>query len=106
MKLLSILPVCKPCIVIVLVGDGTVIDLLRAAITDIRCFIKSFTVFFLKVLASLIAGRTGSASDTTQDDLATGIGFLTMIAVDTEVFGVIKSTFVVPVGETMDSYFL
>ena len=49
-------------------GDDTVIDFLRAAITDIRRFIKSFTVFFLKVLASLIAGRTGSAFDTTQDE--------------------------------------
>lgn len=87
-------------------GDGTVIDFLRAAITDIRRFIKSFTVFFLKVLASLIAGRTGSAFDTTQDDFATGIGFLTMIAMDTEIFGIIKSSFVVPGEETMGSYFL
>ena len=68
MKFLAILPVWEPCIIVVLVGDDTVIDFLRAAITDIRRFIKSITVFFLKVLASLIAGRTGSAFDTTQDE--------------------------------------
>ena len=106
MKLRAILPVCEPCIVIVLVGDGTVADFLRAAITDIRCFLKSFTVFFLKIPAGLVTGRTGSAFDAAQDDFATGIGFLTMIAMDTEVFGVIKSPFVVPVGETVGPYFL
>lgn len=40
----------------------------------------------------------------TQDDFPTGVGLPAMIAVNTEVFGVIKCAFVIPVGKLVSLY--
>lgn len=42
--------------------------------------------------------------DATEDDLVTDIGLTAMVSMDTEVFGIIKSAFVIPVAETVFSY--
>lgn len=96
-----VLPVCEPGIIVVFMGNRTVADLFRAAITDIRGFIKSWAEFFLKVLTGLIAGGAGSAFHTAQDNLAAGIGFLAVIPMDAEVMGIIKGSFVIPVRQPM-----
>ena len=59
--------------------------------------IKSYAALFLKVSASLVAGRTGCAFDPAQDNLSTGVRLLAVIAVNTEIFGVIERTFVIPI---------
>lgn len=60
-----IFPVCKTCIITVLVGNGTVINPFVTAVADIGCFIQSTTALFYKILAGLIAGRSGGTFDTT-----------------------------------------
>jgi hypothetical protein len=74
-----------------------VVDLLCASVADIRSHIKSRTAFFFKVPAGLVACGAGSALYPTEYDLVTGISFLAMITVYTEVFGIIKGAFVIPV---------
>ena len=59
---------------------------------------------FFEVLTGLIAGGTGSAFDTAEDDLTTGIGLFTVITMDTEVLGIIKGALVIPVRETVSLY--
>lgn len=49
-KLFPILSVRKPGIVIVFMGNRTMIDLLCAAIADIRSFVQSAATFFSKSL--------------------------------------------------------
>lgn len=58
-----------------------------------------------KVLTGLIAVWTGSTFDTAKDNLPTGIGLLTMISVNTEIFGIIEGSFVIPVRKAMSLYF-
>ena len=70
-KFFTVLPVCEPGIIVVFMGNHTVADLFRAAITDIRGFIKPWAEFLLKVLTGLIAGGAGSAFHTAQDKKAT-----------------------------------
>lgn len=77
------------------------IDPFGASVADIRSLVQAVAVFLFKVLAGLIAGRTGSAFDTAEDDLAAGICFPTVIPMHTEVLGIIKSTLVIPVRETV-----
>ena len=57
--------------------------------------------FLFKVRAGLVAGRAGSTLDTAKKDFPTGIGLFRMVAVDTKVFGIIKGTFVIPVGQAV-----
>ena len=92
-----VFPVSKPCVIRVFVGDGAVTDLFGTAVADIRSPVKSYAALFLKVSASLVAGRTGCAFDPAQDNLSTGVRLLAVIAVNTEVFGVIESPFVIPI---------
>ena len=103
-KFLTVVSVCGPCIVLVLVGNRAMMDFLCAAITDIRGFVQSVAAFSFKVLAGLITCRTGSAFHTTKNDLAAGIGLFTMVTMGTEVFSVIKSTFMVPVRQPVSFY--
>lgn len=100
-EILTVFTVSKTGIVNILMCDGAVVDLFATAVADIRGLIQAVAVLLFKVLTGLITGGTGSAFDTTEDDLAAGICFLAMIPMNTEVLGVIKSTFVIPVGETV-----
>ena len=72
-------------------------DFFRTAVADIRSPVKPYAALFFKVSAGLIAGRTGCAFDPAQDDLSAGVSLLAVIAVNTEVFGVIESPFVIPI---------
>lgn len=78
-------------------GNRTVIDGFRTSIADIRSLVKVVTLFPDKISTSLITGRTGSALNVTEDDLATYICFLTVIPMNAEVVCIIKSAFMVPV---------
>ena len=80
-------------------GDSTMIHLFGTAIADIRSLIQAAAVFLFKVLTGLIAGGTGSAFDTAEDNLSAGICLFTMVSMDTEVSGIIKSAFMIPVRE-------
>lgn len=97
----TVLPVRKSGIIFIFVCDSTVVDFLVATIADIRGFIKSAAAFPLKIGAGLVAGRARSAFDTTNENLSTGIGLFAVIAMDAEVLCIVKSTFIVPVRQTM-----
>ena len=86
-------------------GNGAVTDFLIAAIADIRGFVQSVIAFLFKIGACLVTGGAGSAFDTTENDLATGIGFSAVITVDTEVLGIVKSTLMILVRKTMCFHF-
>ena len=105
-ELFPVFPVSKPCVIRVFVGDGAVADLFCTAVTDIRSSIKSYAALFFKVSAGLITGGAGSAFDPAQDNLSAGVGLLTVIAVDTEVFGIIEDPFVVPVRKAVSPDFV
>ena len=49
----------------------------------------------------MITGWTGSTFDTTENNLAAGIEFLTMIPVDIKVICIVKAAFVIPVTESV-----
>lgn len=87
-------------------GNRAMIDLFRAAIANIWCLIQTLAAFFFEILASLITSWTGGALNATKKNLSAGVGFLTIVAVDTEIFCIVKGTLVVPVGETVRPYFL
>lgn len=55
------------------------------AITDIRSFVQPAAALLNKIPACLVAGRTGSALDPTEDDFSANISFPAMIPVDAEV---------------------
>ena len=100
-KAFPIFAVSKSGIVSVFERDGTVGNLFITTVADIRSFIKPVTAFLFKVGAGLIAGRTGSTPDTAKKDFSTGICLFAMVTVYTKVFGIIKGTFVIPVGQPM-----
>lgn len=100
-ELFTVFPVGKTSIVLIFMGDRTMIDFFRAPITDIRSLFQPAAAFFFKVFAGLVTGRAGSTFHPAEDDLATGVGLLTVITVDTEVMGIVESAFVVPVGESV-----
>ena len=100
-----IFSVSKACVVAVFVSNRTEIDFLCTAIADIRSPVKPAAAFFFKAFAGLITGGTGSALHAAKDNLAAGIGLFTMVTMDTEVFRIIKSAFVIPVRQPMSSYF-
>ena len=78
-------------------GNRAVIDFFRTAVADIGSPVKPYAVLFFKGSAGLVAGRTGCAFDSAEDNLSAGISLLAVIAVNTEVFGIIESPFVIPV---------
>lgn len=102
----AVFTVSKSGIVSVLMRDGAVINLFGAAVADIRSLVQAVAAFLFKVLTGLIAGRTGSAFDTAEDDLTAGICLLTVIPVDTEVLGIVKGAFVIPVRQAVCLDFL
>ena len=89
--------VSEPGVIRVFMCNGAVIDFFRTAVADIRSPVKPYAALFFKVSAGLVAGRTGCAFDSAQDNLSAGISLLAVIAVNTEVFGVIESPFVIPI---------
>ena len=100
-ELFPIFPVSKPCVIRVFMGDGAVADFFGTAVTDIRSPVKSYAALFFKVSVGLNTGRVGSAFDSAQDNLSAGVGLLTVIEVDTEVFGIIEGSFVIPVRKAV-----
>ena len=92
-----VFPVSESGVIRVFVCNGAVIDFFRTAVADIRSPVKSYAALFFKVSAGLVAGRAGCAFDSAQDNLSAGISLLAVIAVNTEVFGVIESPFVIPI---------
>lgn len=103
---LFVFAVSKDSIIAILVSNRAVIDSLWTSITYIRCAVESFAPFFDKVRTGLVAGRTGGAFDTTENDFATCIDFFTMISVNTEVMCIIKATFVIPITQSVQPDFL
>ena len=77
--------------------NGTVVDFLVTAIADVRSFIKSGAAFPLKIGAGLVTGVAGSAFDTADENLPTGIGLFAVIPMDTEVLCIVKSALMIPV---------
>lgn len=67
-KLFTVFSISKTCIVSVFLGDGAMIYLFCAAITDIGRLIQSFALFLHKILASLITGGAGSAFYIAEND--------------------------------------
>ena len=102
-KELPVLSVSEFRIIAVFVGNGAVIDGFGASITDIGCLIKAATAFPYKVRTGLVTGGAGSTFYITEDELTAYVRFLAVIAVDTEVMGIIESAFVIPVAETVGS---
>ena len=100
-ELFPVFPVSEPGVIGVFVGDGAVTDLFCTAVADIRSPVKSYAALFFEVPAGLVAGRTGCTFDPAQDNLSAGVGLLTVIAVDTEVFGIIEGAFVIPVRKAV-----
>lgn len=98
-KAFPVFAVSKSGIVSAFVCNGTVGNLFVTAITDIGNFIESVTAFPFKVGTSLVAGRAGSKLDIAKNDFSTGIRFFAMVTVNAKVFGIIKGTFVIPVGQ-------
>ena len=78
-------------------GNGAVIDGFRAAIANVRSFVKAATPFPDIISTGQITGGTGGALDVAENDLATSICFLTVIPMNTKVVSIIKGAFVVPV---------
>ena len=86
-------------------SNRTAIDCFWTTVAHIRCFVESIAAFFDKVPTCLIAGRTGGAFDTTENDFATGVDFLTMIPVDAKVMCIVKAALVIPVAESVQTNF-
>lgn len=104
-KAFPIFAVSKPGIVSVFVCDGTVGNLFVTAVADIGSFIEPAAAFLFKVRTGLVAGRTGSTLDAAKKDFSTGICLFAMVTVYTKVFGIIKGTFVIPVGQPVCFHF-
>ena len=86
----------KARIVQILVGNGAFMEWFVTAITDIRSFVQSAAALLNKIPACFVAGRTGSALDFTEDNLAANISFPAMIPVDAEVVCIEKRSLVIP----------
>jgi hypothetical protein len=97
---LFVFPFGKTSIIKVFLSNGTVIHLFIAAITHIGGTNKPCAAFLNKVLTGLVTGRTGSTFNSTENNLSTDIRFAAMIAMDTEVVGIIKGAFMIPVANS------
>ena len=105
-KRFTVLPVSKYSIVRILMGYGTMVDLLGTAIAYVRSLIEPGAALFLKAFTGLVTGRTGSTLDAAYDQFPASIGLLTMIAMNAEVMGIIKRAFMIPVRYTARLHFL
>ena len=98
-KELPVLSVSEFSIIAVFVGNGAVVYSFRTSITDIGSLIETVAAFPYKIRAGLVTGGTGSTFHITEDELTAYIRFPAVIAVDTEVMGIIESAFMIPVAE-------
>lgn len=73
--------------------------------TDVSCAHPHAHEAYRPDCRGLITGRAGSAFDSAQDNLSADIGLLTVIVVDTEVFGIIEGPFVIPVRKAVGPNF-
>lgn len=105
-ELFSVLSVGEPGIIGILMSDGAFADVFGAAIADIGGMVEPVAAFLFEVLAGPVAGGTGSALDTTDEDFLAYICLLAVIAVYAEVVGIVKGAFVVPVGASVGADFL
>lgn len=106
MQALPVFPVSKFGIIAVFMCDGAMINGLVTTVADVGSLIETVTAFPYKVRTGLVAGGAGSAFHLTEDELTTHICFSAVITVDTEVVGIIKSAFMIPVAEAVGSDFL
>lgn len=60
-------------------------DGFRTSITDIRSLIKTVTLFFDKIGAGLVTGRTGSTLNAAEYDFSAYICFSALVSVNAEV---------------------
>ena len=81
-------------------------DGFRTSITDIRSLIKTVTLFFDKIGAGLVTGRTGSTLNAAEYDFSAYICFSALVCVNAEVVSVKESSFMIPIAYTMEFYFL
>lgn len=100
-KELPVLPVSGFSIITVFVCNGAVVYGFRTSITDIGSLIGAVTAFPYKVRTGLVAGGAGSTFHITEDEFTAYVRFPAVIAVDTEVMGIIESAFMVPVAEAV-----
>ena len=73
--------------------------LFNTVIADIRILFKSSSALLFKVRTGLVTSKTESTLDPTKKDFPAGIGLFTMVTVNAKVPGIIKDTFVIPVGQ-------
>ena len=76
------------------------------SIADIRRFVESLALFLFEVPTGLIASRAGCAFNTADNDLLADICLLAVIAMNTEVIGIIEATFVIPIRSATLLHFL
>ena len=96
-KALLVLAISKYGIIAIFVcyvasGDG-----IRASIAYIWRFGQTITSFSLKIRTCLVTCRARGTFDTTYNDLSTGICLTALVSVDTEVLGVVKRAFMIPI---------
>ena len=77
-------------------------DGFRTSITDIRSLIKTVTLFFDKIGAGLVTGRTGSTLNAAEYDFSAYICFSALVSVNAEVVSVKESSFMIPIAYTME----
>lgn len=100
-KELPVLPVSEFSIITVFVCNGAVVYGFRTSITDIGSLIEAVTAFPYKVRTGLVAGGAGSTFHIAEDEFTAYVRFPAVIALDTEVMGIIESAFMIPVAEAV-----
>ena len=87
-------------VVVVFMGNRTVIDFLITPITNIRCSIQTIATFFFEVFTRLVTSRTGRTFNPTKNNFVTSIRFSTMISMNTEVLFIDERAFMIPVRDS------
>lgn len=87
-------------VVVVFMGNRTVIDFLITPITNIRCSIQTIATFFFEVFTRLVTSRTGRTFNPTKNNFVTSIRFSTMISMNTEVLLINERAFMIPVRDS------
>ena len=81
------------------------VDLFLASVADIGSFVKTGTAFLLEIFACLITGRAESTFNAAKNDFSTGVSLLAVITVDTKIFSIIESAFMIPIRKPVSPYF-
>lgn len=93
--------VCGVSIIIILCLDGALVPGLITAIADIRSLLYLPAGFPFKPRADIVAPMAGTAKSIADNKLVAGVGLFTMVAMDTEVVGIVKTAPVPCVYNTM-----